>query len=136
MKLHALSSITSPAPLDVVIIYQNDDFNDLEPCRLCAPEPYCPPSYCVHWAASFIEPECHVMGYDSQFTVFREMHSVRGFRLFFCMDVPDCVMRHALGVLENVLQEEKRRGGFDYLLDGPFVTCERRVLRTDPSCAL
>ena len=58
---------------------------------------------------------------------------MRGSRLVFCMDVSDCVMRYALGELESVLRGEEGSGGFDYLLYGPVVTCERRVLRTGPS---
>ena len=122
-----LSSITSPARLDVVIIYRNDDFNSQTPCKLCAPQPvrY---SYDNCWYAE--SDRFHLT--RSHFTALREMHSVRGFSLVFCLDVSDCVMRYALGELKSVLQWEEKSGGFDYLLDGPVVTCERRVLCTGP----
>ena len=60
------------------------------------------------------------------------MHSVREFSLVFCLDVSDCMMCYALGELNSVLRWEKESGEFDYLLDGPIVTCERRVLCTGP----
>ena len=60
------------------------------------------------------------------------MHSVRGFSLVFCLDVSDCMMRYALGELKRVLRCEEESGRFDYLLGGPVVTCERRVLCTGP----
>ena len=50
---------------------------------------------------------------------------MRGFSLVFCLDVSDCVVRYALETLQAILRREE----FDYLLDGPFVTCERRVHR-------
>ena len=130
-----LSSITSPALLDVVVIFRNDDFNSRTPCRLCAPQPVHEVYHHYGWMIS--DPDIVIdrffLNYRSHFTVFQEMHSVRGFWLVFCMDVSDCVMRYALGELESVLRGEEGSGGFDYLLYGPVVTCERRVLRTGPS---
>ena len=75
-------------------------------------------------------PNHFLLGHQSQFLVFREMHTVRKFRLVFCVYVSDCMTPCALGVLRNVLQREEGRGGFEYLLCKPFVTCEGRMLRT------
>ena len=125
-----LSSITSPAPIDFVLIYQNGDFDVKRPCRLCttqpAPIPYC---YYSPWGGLDTEVDHFYLNSNSQFTVIQEMHSVRRFRLGFCLDVSDCVIGYALETLQRILRTEELRGGFDYLLDGSFVTCERRVLR-------
>ena len=124
-----LSSIASPAPLEVVIIYQNEDFQSQTPCKLCAPQPSRDPDHYCEW---FHSSDRFSLGYESLLKVFRKMHSVRGFSLVLCLDVSDCMMRYALGELNRVLQQEERSGRLDYLLDGPVVTCERRVLRTGP----
>ena len=124
-----LSSIASPAPLEVIIIYQNEDFQSQTPCKLCAPQPsYDPDPYC-EW---FPPTDRFSLGYESLFKVFREMHSVRGFSLVLCLDVSHCITWYALGELERALRQEEASGRFGYLLDGPVVTCERRVLRTGP----
>ena len=128
-----LSSITFPAPLDVVIIYRNDDFNARAPCKLCAPQPN--PSPSPHYYGRCYSPPVRnrfSLRYRSHFAALREMHSVREFSLVFCLDVSDCMMCYALGELNSVLRWEKESGEFDYLLDGPIVTCERRVLCTGP----
>ena len=57
---------------------------------------------------------------------------MRGFSLFFCLDVSDCMMCYALGEVKRVVRREEESGGFDYLLGGPVVTCERRILCTGP----
>ena len=120
-----LSSIASPAPLDVVIIYRNRDFDTKRPCWLCttnpAPRPY---SHFTEWGTDVALDHFYV-NYESHFRLFRKMHSVRGFRLVFCLDVSDCVVWYALATLQGLLRREE----FNYLLDGPIVTCERRVLR-------
>ena len=122
-----LTSITSPAPLDVVIIYRNDDFDSQPLCMLCAPQPI-PRLYSSCW----YEGDHFSLEYRVHFTALREMHSVRGFRLVFCLDVSDCIMWYALGEVKKVLRQEVGSGGFDYLLDEPVVTCERRVLCVGP----
>lgn len=130
-----LSSVASPAPLDVVIIYLDEEFGGSRPCMLCAPGPVC---YSHYGPSTEMEtgiddiPSHFLLNHQLQFSVFRKMHSVRGFRLVFCVDVSDCMMPHALRELRNALQKEEGRGGFEYLRCEPFVTCGRRVLRTRP----
>ena len=48
-----------------------------------------------------------------QFEVVRKMHAVRDFRLVFCADVPDCVVEPAIKLLEDLVKEEKEKGGLD-----------------------
>ena len=126
-----LSSVTSPAPLDVVVIYRERDFGGGRPCPLCEPDPVC----FSHCGPPINSPIGNMLKHflhnqHRRFRVFREMHSVREFRLVFCVDVVDCMMSHALRLLGNIFQDEEARREFDYLLYEPFIICERRMLRT------
>jgi hypothetical protein len=62
--------------------------------------------------------------------VLREMHSVRDFRLVFCVDVLDCMTEDATRLLGDIVKTEEAKGGFDFLLSEPSVICEKRVVRT------
>jgi hypothetical protein len=124
-----LSSITSPAPLDVVIIYRERDFGGSKPCSRCIPDPICFSHYGPPIGSLTNEMLDHFL-YSQQWRLraFREMHSVREFRLVFCVDVVDCMTQHALQLLRRVLDRDM--GEFHYLSYEPSIICERRVLRT------
>ena len=107
-----LSTITSPPPLDVVITYQDTEFDfrtftRKKPVRVD----------CAHLA---------------RFKVFGEMHRVRGFRLVLCADVLDCMAEDAIRALEHIVEVERADGGLDYLLCEPLIISERRSPRTRP----
>ena len=125
-----LSSIATPAPLDVVIIYRDRDFDRKRPCRLCTTDPApLPYRHYEFWGGGGVEINHFYRKYKSHFALFREMHSVRRFRLVLCLDVSHCVVLYALEILQGILRTER----FRYLLGGPFITYERRVLRVGPT---
>jgi hypothetical protein len=114
-----LSSVPPRTPLDVVIIYRDIRLRGDSLCKL-----HCPRHNRMTeliWGASCCQ---------TQHRVFREMYSVRDFRLVFCVDVLDCAMDYAMGLMRVVVEEEKAKGWWNYPLCEPLVICERRVLRT------
>jgi hypothetical protein len=70
--------------------------------------------------------------YQWQFRAFREMYTVRDFRLVLCADVPNCVVERAIQILEDNVKAEKLKGGLGYLYE-PLIISERRTLRTRPT---
>ena len=113
-----LSSVTSPAALDVVVVYRDNDLGGRKHCPLCGPG-----SICLH---HLIFP-CDTSHYDPlHFLIFREMHSVRDFHLVLCVDVFDSMMPQALQLMESIVEHH----GFYYLPHEPSIICERRTLRT------
>ena len=115
-----LSSITSSAPLDIVVIYR-----DYEICgqqdRGSGP---------FHFRLSSQEVwDSNLPYYRRQLRVFRGMYRVRGdFRLVLCADVPDFMVERALDILGRVVEAGKVMGlGHSH---EPLVISERRTLRT------
>ena len=120
-----LSSITSPALLDVVIVYRELDFGDALHFLSCKTPG---PPYFRHKLSMEMEIRPHER--ENQFKVFRDMHNARDFRLVLCADVLDCIVEPAVQVLEHVVGEEKEKGGLDYLRYEPLIISERRTART------
>jgi len=112
-----LSSITHSALLDVVIVYQEFDFNEVveSPNR---------------WR-SFEIKKGIPQNRQRQFEVFHKMHKVRDFRLVFCADIFDFMTGNdAVEQLEHLVKKEEEKGGFDYLLHEPLVISGRRTPRS------
>ena len=119
-----LSTIESPLPLEVVIIYREIDFGyDVlprwEPLRV---------RY-GGWCKGGPKPSLHSA---ELLEVLREMRQVRELRLVFCADVLECLERHALRKLERYVETESSRGGSDYLQEAPLIISEMRTLRSRP----
>ena len=125
-----LSSIASPAPLDLVLVYREVNLGGSVHRQICkGPRPPCfHHSLTLNVATMNLGILCEQR--QRELKVFREMHMVRDFRLVFCVDVLDCVVESATEVLEYVVKKEKERGGFDYLFFEPLVISERRTPRT------
>jgi len=68
--------------------------------------------------------------FQRQFRAFREIHSIRAFRLVLCVDVFDCMVEDGIETLGRFVKAEKVTGGLDYLLQEPLIMFERRSLRT------
>ena len=116
-----LSTITSPLPLDIIVVYQHLDVG-YQPCHWVKPVPL------MRFTP---KGEAGVALYHQQrFKELREMYMVRGFRLVFCMDVLDGVTESTMRALKCVVNEEKSKGGFDYLLCEPLIVSEVRSHRT------
>ena len=125
-----LPTITSPVFSEVIVIYRENDFCGLE----CYPLP-----------SKIYRDQISVLGrrkkeylwHRELFNVFREMYTLRNFRLVLCADVWDRVGEYAMRVLEQAVVRE----GFNFLPPETLViysprgttniwdTCERRMLR-------
>ena len=69
-----------------------------------------------------------------RFVVFREMYSVRKFRLVLCADVRESAENDARGMLERVWEEERKREGVDFSHGVSIVISDRRSSRICLSC--
>jgi len=118
-----LSSVTSPAPLDVVIIYRDVIPSGGQDCMWCCNSgPICNHSKEMR--------DKNARGHQQQLRVFREMRSMRDFRLVLCADVSDHMVGHAVGKLERIAKAEKVERGLGHLPYKSLVISERRILRT------
>ena len=119
-----LSTVTSPTPLDVVVVYRDVDLGGIRGGSLrCSSNPVCPRHSLQE------ERVGDEMLYKQQFRVFREMHNARDFRLVLCADVPDCVVEQAIQTLEHIVNAGEINGELDYLFCKPLVIFERRTSR-------
>ena len=122
-----LSSIATPERLDVVIIYQHFNFNYMLHQTWCDSEP--------GGSERQGTKEKHSQFHQQQLKVFREMHSVRDFRLVLCADVPGSPgdpKRVDMETLECIAKAEGVEEGLDCQYR-PLIVFERRLLRTRPS---
>jgi len=119
-----LSSITSPVPLDVVIIYPFYLLGGGGNCGRCNSDPIC---FCH---PSKEKTEKYVREYQQQLRVFHEMHSVRDFRLVLFADVSNYWVEHTIKRLERFVKAEKVKGGLGPLPYKPLIISERQMLRT------
>jgi len=116
-----LSTVISPLPLNIVIIYQHYDVGYL----LLWPQKPVP---LVEFTP---EGKARVaLRHRQRFKGLREMYMVRSFRLVLCADVLDTVTEHTTQALERVVNAEKAKGGLDYLLHEPLIVSEIRSPRT------
>jgi len=114
---HVISTITSPAFSEVVIIYRDYDFGFIR-CvsppmnifRITSPE------------GQEHEALCRRM----EFEALREMHKVRDFRPVLCVDVWDYVMKDAVWDLKWAVVKEKAKGGFNDVFPEPLVISRPR----------
>ena len=122
-----LSTVGSPLPLNVVIVYRELDLN-LDVCHWEKPVRVVYVSAERRAASALQHPE--------RFKVFGEMHRVRDFRLVLCADVLSYVVEYAMGALERVVEAERKNGGLDYLRYKPLVISEVRSprARLDDAC--
>ena len=116
----ALSSVTSPVPLDVVIVYRDYE--------ICGRQDRDLESICLFHSSQEIWDR-NFPYYQRQLRVFRDMYSTQDFRLVLCADVPDSMVKHALEILRRVVEVGKVVGGVGHLYE-PLVISERRTLLT------
>jgi len=118
-----LSTIASPLPLDVVIVYEDSDVDRMV----------------YYWSKPFfvkylhpVERAANVQHHQRRFKMFREMYMARKFRLVLCVDGVDCVteLEDATRVLESIVKVEKAKGGLDYFPYEPLIVAEIRSPRT------
>lgn len=114
-----LSTIELPLPLDVVVVYREYqvgyggwDQKTLVVDPLSA------------------EQEARIVRQNSErFAVYREMYSVRDFRLVLCADVHERVEKSAIKILKRVVDKERRHGGIsvNLLLHSALIISDRRT---------
>ena len=117
-----LSTITSPLPLDVVIIYK-----ELDVGRVCV--------WSVPARVRDLYPDGRATAarrHPKRFKVFREMYMTREFRLVLCADVLGCSAEFAVRVLKCIVRAERTNGGLDYLPCEPLIISEMRSPRSRP----
>jgi len=122
-----LSSITSPARVDFVIIYRDREViaNRLHrlPCEL---GPTCFSRF------RLLMPTNHAEGFQlSQIEVLQDVQNIRKFRLVLCADVSDDLVDYTINSLEHIVNVQTAKGGLDSLCR-PLVISERRMVRTRP----
>ncbi|KAF9786186.1 hypothetical protein BJ322DRAFT_773678 [Thelephora terrestris] len=114
-----LSSVASSGILEVVIIYRENDLGGWPPRQSCKPDPVYFPDYLLG-----------LWRYPHQLMVFREMHSVRDFRLVFCVDVYGCMVDAGMELLGSIVEGGWVCGRYAYLACKPVVIYERRTIHT------
>jgi len=121
-----LSSVTSPAPLDFVVIYRDFDFDFYTDSFIIESEP------AYHYdSPSSRESGRRALFHQKLFRVFREMQGATDFRLVLCVDVFDSVVEYATQTLESLVKAEEAKGGLDHRCK-PLIISERRTIRTRP----
>jgi hypothetical protein len=118
-----LSTITSPLSLDVVIIYRESELGCHKWDRMTASAG---PRYHYPVEKAPIDPH-----HSERFAVFREMHSVRKFRLVLCADVHACAEEYAVEMLERIraVGTKEWHWGFESFLRRTLVISDRRLPR-------
>jgi hypothetical protein len=108
-----LSTITSPTFSEIIVFYRGLEFHGLGFYLHNVSNP--------HIEIALGETEMEASWHRALFEVFREMHTVRGFRLMLCAEVLDRVGEHAVQILKRAVAVEKVARGFDYLPAEPMV---------------
>ena len=108
---HVLSTITSPAPLEIIIIYWE--------CNLP------PVSRNLAWSLGHTSYWPGVtkgaLWHSRRFEMLREMRKTRDFRLVLCVDVWGGVGEHAVKAVKQAVAAEKAERGFDGSFPEPLV---------------
>ena len=117
-----LATVAPGLPLDVVVTYGNSDVG-----------------YFVSTGKGGVLPYSGTGGdnplhHAGQFKVYREMYKAREFRLILCADVYGQIVERAVGVLERIVDTEKKNGRLDYLPCEPLIISEVRSLCTFRGC--
>ena len=117
---YVLSTITSPAFSQIIVIYQNQDFYGIKPRGSDWP-----PFRELSKAERGKETSRH----RRQFKMLRKLHKIRDFQLVLSARVSGCVAEYATKVLEEAVAEEKAKGGFSNHFPEPVVLYEPRRIR-------
>jgi len=117
---HVFSTITSPASLEVIVLYRDYDFNGVEEhqaSRVLGP----------FRKISQVQRGEEALRHHRQFRVFQEVQKVQDFQLVLCADVWHHVGEYSVQVLEKVVKKENAKGVFDNFSSKPIVIHSPRV---------
>jgi len=109
---HVLSTITSSAFPEIIVLYGEDDFHGVEPWSSDWPP--------LHELSQAERAEA-ASQHRERFEVLREVHKVQEFRLVLCVRVWHRMGEYLVQMLEEAVAEEKAKRGFDNLLSEPLV---------------
>ena len=119
----ALSTVTSPAFLEVIVLYRYYDFrgiyNELD-SRFMGKGP-------IH-ELSKVEQAQEAFEAHRRFEIFRSVQKVRDFQLVLCADVRHGVVEYSVGVLKETVAVEKAKGMFDDFSSEPTVIYNPRAV--------
>jgi len=125
---YVLSTITSPAFSQIIVIYQNYDFHGIKPRGSDWP-----PFRELSEAARAEETSRH----RRQLKMLRKLHKIRDFQLVLSASVSGCVAEYATRVLKEAVAEEKAKNGFDNHFPEPVVLYDpHRIQRPGPRISL
>lgn len=113
-----LRTITSPAFSKVVVFYRYCDFGGLN-FHWCNAQD-------IYRSMTPDERATDDLWHRRLFQVFRDMHTVRNFRLVLCADVWDRVGEYTVEVLKRAVATEEAAKRLDYLSSEPMVVCSPR----------
>jgi len=114
--MHVLSTITSPASFEVVVVYLGDNFHGIQ-SQYSQEYQNLPPVPCMSQADRVMESSHHCV----QFRVPREIHKARGFRLVLRADIWNRVGEYPVQRLEEGMAVAKAQGVFDVFFPKPLV---------------
>jgi len=121
---YVLSTITSSAFFQIIVIYHNQDFNGIKPRGSDWP-----PFRELSEAERAEEASRH----GQKFEMLRELYKIRDFQLVLSASVSGCVAEYATQMLEEAVAEEKAKNGFDDHFPEPVVLYDpHRIQRPDP----
>jgi len=119
-----LSTIATPLPLEVIIIYRELDFG-------YSVYPNGGLVYVISYGP--FEGSASSIAFNPKlFGVISDMCKVRKIRLVFCADVLECIAERAVRMLKHYVETERRNGGLEYLEEAPLIISEMRTLRSRP----
>jgi len=107
-----LSTITSPMFTEVVVVYQESSFSGVASHSTEA-----------YRTTTSSERAAEASWHRSLFQVFREMYTMRDFRLVLCAEVWGVVREYTAEVLERAVAVERAAERLDYLPSEPLVIC-------------
>ena len=120
-----LSTVASPVPLRVVIIYREYDFDGLQPAWYGQSWDL-RPGRLPPWLWHDILMD-DVLSHCLRLRVFHEVHEIRNFQLELCADVWGCVAEYAVQVLRGAVAAVRTRREFDERYPEPLVSCRPRI---------
>ena len=110
---HAVSTVTSPGYLKVMIVYRDNDFRGVETrayphqSRLCN--------------VSEADRAEEALKHHRRFEVLREVYKVRDFQPVLFVEVCDPVGDYSVRMLKEAVADEKAKGGFEGFRSEPVV---------------
>jgi len=112
-----LSTITSSAFSEVVVVYEDRDFPSVGYWSSCQPTS-------PHEMPRITRPEAARFRWE--FEQLLEVHTVREFQLVLCVSVCGCVGEYPVRMLEEAVARAKGGGVFSKGFSDPLVVCNPR----------